>query len=56
VQPPGGIAWPEAAEHCPGETVEAVRLAGCDGVVEQAAIAPALKMPMINARIMTDEV
>ena len=56
MQPPGGIAWPPAAEHRPGETVEAVRLAGCDGVVEQAAIAPALKMPMMSARIMTGEV
>jgi len=40
-------------EHQPGGyTVAAVRVDGCDGVVEQAARAPVLRMPMINARII----
>lgn len=43
---------PSAVEHQPGGMAEAVRLARCDGVVEQAARAPALRMPMMSVRIM----
>jgi hypothetical protein len=35
---------------------DAVRLVGCVGVVEQATRAPALRIPMIIARIMTKPV
>ena len=47
---------PSAVEHQPGGIAEAVWLAGCDGVVEQAARAPALRMPMMRVRIMAWEV
>ena len=43
---------PSVVAHQPGGMAEAVWLAGCDGVVEQAARAPALRMPRVKARIV----
>lgn len=49
---PGFSGLPSAVAHQPGGMAEAVWLAGCDGVVEQAARAPALRMPRVKARIV----
>lgn len=50
---PGLSALPPVVEHQPGGMAEAVRAAVCDGVLAQAPRAPALKMPMMSALIMT---
>ncbi len=54
---PGRSGWPSAVAHQPGGMwAEAVRAAGRDGLVAQAARAPTLRTPMISERIMARQV